>query len=168
MYKIIGADGQEYGPVSAEQMREWIAEGRADARTQVQATGMTEWKTLATLPEFAALFSAPPPPAGPAVPPPSPPPAGPIPVAPVAVPNHLVWSILATVFCCLPFGIVAIVYAAQVNSKLQGGDIVGAMASSQKAKAWCWASLAGWVLSVLAYVLFMGLFFTRLSPRGFH
>ena len=40
-------------------------------------------------------------------------------VAPVQVPNYLVQSILVTLFCCLPFGIVAIVYAAQVNGKLQ-------------------------------------------------
>ena len=38
------------------------------------------------------------------------------------VANHLVFAILATLFCCMPFGIVAIVYAAQVNGKLGGGD----------------------------------------------
>ena len=37
------------------------------------------------------------------------------------VPNYLVFAILATVFCCLPTGIPAIVYAAQVNGKLQAG-----------------------------------------------
>ena len=43
-----------------------------------------------------------------------------------------------TIFCCLPFGIVAIVFAAQVNGKLQAGDINGAMESSRKAKMWSW------------------------------
>jgi hypothetical protein len=42
-----------------------------------------------------------------------------------AVPNYLVFAILATVFCCLPAGIPAIVYAAQVNSKLLVGDMQG-------------------------------------------
>lgn len=54
------------------------------------------------------------------------------------VPNYLVQAILVTVFCCLPFGIVAIVFAAQVNGKFQAGDLEGAMDSSRKAKMWCW------------------------------
>jgi hypothetical protein len=58
----------------------------------------------------------------------------------VPVPNYLVFSILATVLCCLPAGIVAIVYAAQVNGKLQAGDIAGAQAASKNAKLWCWIS----------------------------
>jgi len=54
MYKIIGADGKEYGPISAEQVRQWIAEGRASLQTKVLPEGATEWKTLGELPEFAA------------------------------------------------------------------------------------------------------------------
>lgn len=57
------------------------------------------------------------------------------------VPNYLVFAILATVFCCLPTGIAAIVYAAQVNSKLQLGDLAGAQAASSNAKTWCWVSV---------------------------
>ena len=53
MYKIIGADGKEYGPVTAEQLRQWIAEGRANSRTKVQPEGSADWKTIADLPEFA-------------------------------------------------------------------------------------------------------------------
>src|SRR5262249_46113366 len=59
-------------------------------------------------------------------------------VQPVAnVPNYLVPAILVTVLCCLPFGIVAIVYASQVNDRLRAGDIVGAQAASKNAKIWC-------------------------------
>ncbi|MFH1090494.1 MAG: CD225/dispanin family protein [Pseudomonadota bacterium] len=57
---------------------------------------------------------------------------------PVKIPNHLVWAILATIFCCLPLGIVAIVYAAQVNGKVATGDYAGAQASAGKAKMWIW------------------------------
>ena len=57
------------------------------------------------------------------------------------VPNYLVFAILATVFCCLPAGIPAIVYAAQVNSKLQVGDLAGAQLASKNAKLWCLISL---------------------------
>jgi len=57
MYKVIGADGKEYGPVSAELLKQWIAEGRANAGTQVRAEGATEWKPLWDLPEFQPLLS---------------------------------------------------------------------------------------------------------------
>ena len=56
MYKIIGSDQQEYGPITAAQVREWIAQGRVDANTMAQAVGGTEWKPLGTFPEFAASF----------------------------------------------------------------------------------------------------------------
>ena len=59
MYKIIGADGQPYGPVNAEQIKRWIAEGRARSETLVQAEGTVEWKPLAT---FAELSGGTPPP----------------------------------------------------------------------------------------------------------
>ncbi len=52
------------------------------------------------------------------------------------VQNYLVFAILTTVFCCLPAGIVAIVYAAQVNGKLQAGDYAGAQLASKNAKLW--------------------------------
>jgi hypothetical protein len=81
----------------------------------------------------------------------------PNPNAPVYVPNYLVQSILTTIFCCLPFGIVAIIFAAQVNGKLAGGDYAGAVQSSKQAKMWCWISfglgLAIWVIVILFYAI---------------
>src|SRR5262249_44254530 len=66
MYRIIGADGNQYGPISAEQLRQWIAEGRANAQTKVLAEGATDWKPLSEFPEFFPLASTlgttPPPP----------------------------------------------------------------------------------------------------------
>jgi hypothetical protein len=56
MYKILGADGREYGPVAAGQLRQWITEGRANAQTQTLAPGALEWKPLGVLPEFAGQF----------------------------------------------------------------------------------------------------------------
>lgn len=58
MYKIIGADGKEYGPVTTEQLRQWIREGRANAQTKVQAEGSTEWKPISAFPELADLPTA--------------------------------------------------------------------------------------------------------------
>jgi len=73
------------------------------------------------------------------------------------VPNHLALAILVTIFCCLPFGIPAIVFASQVNSKLAAGDVEGAKYSSRKAKNWCIASiccvLAIFLIYVLAFVI---------------
>ena len=65
------------------------------------------------------------------------------------VPNYLVQAILTTIFCCLPFGIVSIVYAAQVNGKVAAGDRAGALQSSRNAKMWAWIAFgAGLVLGV--------------------
>jgi len=68
MYKVIGADKKEYGPVSAEVIKRWVAEGRANSQTQVQAEGTTEWKPLSEVSEFAELFSASAAPASPQAP----------------------------------------------------------------------------------------------------
>jgi hypothetical protein len=72
MYKIIGADHQEYGPSSGDELRQWVREGRADGRSMVRAEGSTEWKPLASFPELAVALAEsplagqnPPPPAGP-------------------------------------------------------------------------------------------------------
>lgn len=58
MYKIIGGDGQQYGPATAAQIREWIALGRANAQTLAQIEGAQEWKPLSSYSDFADLTSA--------------------------------------------------------------------------------------------------------------
>jgi hypothetical protein len=66
------------------------------------------------------------------------------------IPNYLVQSILVTLCCCLPLGIVAIVFAAQVNSKLAVGDVSGAREASRKAKMFfliaLGVGLVGWLI----------------------
>jgi TM2 domain-containing membrane protein YozV len=61
MYKIIGADGQQYGPVNIDQIRRWIAEGRVRPESLVQAEGSPDWKPLTAFPELAAAWIATPP-----------------------------------------------------------------------------------------------------------
>jgi len=74
----------------------------------------------------------------------------------MTVPNYLVFAILATVLCCIPTGIVAIVYAAQVNGKLQAGDIAGAQLASKNAKMWCWVSFGlGLAITAISLLLVM-------------
>jgi len=58
MYKILGADQKEYSPVSADQVRQWIADGRVTGWTQVKAEGSTEWKSLSEFHEFDAALPA--------------------------------------------------------------------------------------------------------------
>ena len=62
------------------------------------------------------------------------------------VENYLVPAILVTIFCCVPFGIVSIVFAAQVNGKLEAGDIDGARRASASAKMWAWISFGTWLV----------------------
>ena len=58
MYNIIGADGKEYGPISIEQIRQWIADGRINAHTRVQVAGSAEWKTAAEFSELGLTSAA--------------------------------------------------------------------------------------------------------------
>lgn len=87
---------------------------------------------------------------------------------PPHVPNHLVWAILVTVLCCLPFGIVSIVYAAQVNGMVTRGDIDGALQASKSAMTWAWVSFG---VGVASYVLGFGwmllLILASVSEEGY-
>ena len=73
------------------------------------------------------------------------------------VPNYLVFAILTTVFCCLPTGIPAIIYAAQVNGKLLAGDYAGAQAASNNAKIWCWVSFGIGLVGTFFWIMIAGL-----------
>src|SRR5262245_23648407 len=109
MYRIIGADGKEYGPVSTDQVRRWIAEGRADANTRIAAEGTTEWRSLGSLPEFAYLLTAVPhaPTTGPVT--------GSVHQTSSLAVAALVMGILSVIlcFCCygLPFNLLGIVFS---------------------------------------------------------
>ncbi len=69
MFYIIGADHKEYGPSSADEIRAWIKEGRADGRTLGKAENTAEWKPLSAFPEFAGVTVATGSPPSPAAPP---------------------------------------------------------------------------------------------------
>jgi len=60
VYKIIGGDGKEYGPVTAEQVRQWLAQGRANGQTKVRRDDATEWQPLSSIAEFANAVAPPP------------------------------------------------------------------------------------------------------------
>lgn len=144
MYRIIGADGREYGPVSAEQLRQWMTEGRVNHQTRVRVEDSADWKTLADVPEFSPTTP-------PLITQPTPRPAS------VRVSNYLAPAILVTLCCCIPFGIPAIVYAGQVNGKLAAGDVAGAQEASRKAQMWCWIAFGlGLVGNALGFLWGVG------------
>jgi hypothetical protein len=79
--------------------------------------------------------------------PPPPPPGG-----PTNIPNYLVPAILS-LFCCWPLAIVAIIFAAQVNGKVQSGDLAGAMDASKKAKMFSFIAIGIGLVVGIIYLL---------------
>ncbi|HEU4795518.1 MAG TPA: CD225/dispanin family protein [Pyrinomonadaceae bacterium] len=81
-----------------------------------------------------------------------PPPSG----TPATVPNYLIPAIIS-LFCCLPLGVVGVIFAAQVNGKVAAGDTAGALDASKKAKLFSFIAiglgLAGIVFYVLVWVI---------------
>ncbi len=84
-----------------------------------------------------------------------PPPAGAAGGPPVGgpPPNYLVPAILVTLFCCLPGGIVSIIFATQVNSKYAAGDVQGAMNASKNAKMWTMISAGLGLVVIVIYII---------------
>ena len=60
MFTILGSDGKQYGPVTADKVQAWIRDGRANLQTKALRQGETEWRTLADFEEFAATPTPPP------------------------------------------------------------------------------------------------------------
>ena len=57
MYKILGSDGREYGPLSTEKIKQWISEERVEKKTPVLPDGASDWVFLNSLPEFSEAFA---------------------------------------------------------------------------------------------------------------
>ena len=65
---------------------------------------------------------------------------------PIKPNNHLAWAILSTIFCCLPLGIVSIVYASKVDGLYNAGDYVGAYNAANKAQNYAlWGTVIGFI-----------------------
>jgi hypothetical protein len=77
-----------------------------------------------------------------------PPPAG----ASASVPNYLIPAIIS-LFCCLPLGVVGVIFAAQVNGKVQAGDTAGALDASKKAKLFSFIAIGLGLAGIVCYVL---------------
>ncbi|MBA2477612.1 MAG: CD225/dispanin family protein [Sporichthyaceae bacterium] len=68
-------------------------------------------------------------------------------------PNHLVMAIVTTVACCLPLGIVSLVYSNKVNTLWQTGRHAEAIEASNKAKTWWIASIVVGVVAIVIYLV---------------
>jgi len=148
MYKILGSDGREYGPATAGQLGQWIAEGRANAQTRALAPGASEWKPLGALPEFAGYFAPPVPPLiGPLKPGPTT--AGQLPRTNTFATVGLIFGILSLTCCCpCPFNIFGLVFSliglSQINRHPELYEGRG-------------LAIAGLILSAASLVLSFGL-----------
>jgi hypothetical protein len=135
MYKVLGADQRQYGPVSADVLRGWIAQGRVNGQTQIQAEGSTDWRPISEFPEFTAVLSgpvSPPPPtaAAPAATPRPAPVSSPQPTEPSKTSGMAIASLvlgLLTFPTCgiggiigLIFGIVALIKISNSEGRLRG------------------------------------------------
>lgn len=67
--------------------------------------------------------------------------------------NHLPSAILVAIFCCMPFGIVAIVMAAGVDGAWQAGDYEKAYRDSERARQWVNCSILAWLASLVLSAL---------------
>ena len=76
------------------------------------------------------------------------------------VQNYLIPAILSTIFCCLPLGVVSIIFATQVNSKIATGDIAGAMEASKKAKMFMFIAIGlgalSWISVIVIWIFVFG------------
>ena len=91
-----------------------------------------------------------------------------VPATGAPIPTYLWQSIAVTLLCCIPFGVVAIVYASKVEGLAAKGDVPGAMSASANAKKWAIISLVcGLVLILLAVLapLFAPGFAPGLAPE---
>ena len=173
MYKIIGADGREYGPISLEVLRQWISEGRANSETKILPEGATEWKKLGELPEFASgpsQPSAPTPAPGPAAAAPSPP--GPISALPTPARNNplaitgLVLGIISITIglCCygLPFNIAGAICSAIALAQIKKDP------QHERGEGIAIAGLVLSLLSLIFAVLLMAFYFSMGSSNLLH
>ena len=147
MYKIIGADGREYGPITADQLRNWIAEGRATAETRVQAEGAAQWKLLTEYLEFAPALAR-------VLP--SRPAPGLIYISPMPRTNSMaVWALVMGILsmtcgvcccCCygLPFNVLGAIFALIALSQIKNDP------QSQQGRS---LAIVGLVLCLLSFVM---------------
>lgn len=141
-------DGKQEGPVDLATLQAKLQSGDLRPTDLIWKKGMAEWTAIEEVTEVSTPTPSEAPAGVPAVPEAGQPGS---PVVPERVPNYLVQAILVTVFCCIPFGIPAIVFAAKVDGLAARGDYAGAREASDRARMWCWISFGCGVVGAIAY-----------------
>ncbi len=157
-------NGTQLGPVEQSELVAKLSSGEVAPSDLVWREGMLDWLPSGQVAELRSLLAPtgyPPPPAmGQGAFSPYTPPVADQQVAAyggAAIPNYLWQSIVVTVFCCMPFGIPAIVYAAKVDGLVARGNLVGARAASDSARTWCWVSFGlGLAVSIIYSLVMFG------------
>lgn len=129
-YWFTSGDGKTLGPYEVSDLYKFASDGRASAASQLCAEGSTTWVPFSSV--IQQTMTAPPPPFQSAQPYPHQQNQNLHNFTPV----NLVGPILVTLFCCIPCGIVSIVYATQANSMGATGNIAGAMGAASNSKTW--------------------------------
>ena len=128
---FVGKNDEQYGPFTVNQINESIAKGEFSLEDLGWYEGLDEWKPLRNIEGIidaaviASNVSSS---------------SNNINASSEQVPSNLVWGILSTLCCCLPLGIVSIVYASKVEGYVFAGDIETAKENSKKAAMWAWIS----------------------------
>lgn len=130
-YYYLNAHNEQQGPISSDQLTSY----GVTKNTKVWKSGMPQWQAAGEVAELAFLFEK----KDQTVPPP--PPSSFPPRSEQKPDNLLVWSILATVLCCLPLGIVAIINSNKVDSLWNEGHYDEAKKAAANAKMYCFISL---------------------------
>lgn len=140
----LARNGQIIGSYTLDELRAHLQTGQVLATDHVLPEGGSQWVTVAQV-------LPPAPGGGLSAPPPAPP------VAPPKPKTYLAQSIIVTLLCCLPLGIVAIVYSAQVDSKYARGDYTGAQEASKRAALFGWISFGVGLAASLLYGIMMAI-----------
>ncbi len=129
MFEVIGKDGKEYGPTTADEIRSWIRQGRLDAQSKIKPEGAADWKPLGELAEFREAFATAAPPAGGA--------PGPAKTSGLAVASLVLgalgfFTLGLTAIVGLILGIIALVKIKKSQGQLQGfaAAVVGIVLSA--------------------------------------
>jgi hypothetical protein len=147
-YFVIGANGEKYGPASVDDLNNWATEGRINAYSMVVAEDSPNSVPISSVPGFQNELLA----SSPTMSQPNyqNPPSY---MSGGKIENHLVKSILTTFFCCMPLGIVAIVFAAQVDGFVRSGDFARAEDSARKANLFSNISLGIGLTGTVLYII---------------
>lgn len=145
-YWLSNGDGQVYGPYTVEELRGFVADGRVTNSSQLCQEGTNDW-VPATAMLGVGLAGVPP--TAPMAVPPS---AFPSSASASWQPVGILLPILSILFCCLPAGIVSLVYATNANTKAAAGNMTGAEADRKSSALWLWIAVLPAIVAVFFYI----------------